>query len=447
MDGRPHPPDYAAHTWQGFSTGRWDGDVLVITTTHLKTGWIRRNGVPRSDRATVTEHLIRHGDNLTLVTYITDPAYLTEPFVRSTDFVMDPRQQIEPYPCESVEESTRAPGVVPHYLPGKNPYLGEFATAHAIPQNAERGGPETMYPGYRASANNTSHPAGTSVAKQESPEIKVLPVKGNVYMLVGGGANSALQIGADGVLIVDAKLASQADALVASIRNLTDKPLRYVLNTSDDKDKTGGNAALSATGSTITGGNVAAASAGWGATIVGHENVALRLTEAGAEAVPSDTFFGANKDLYLNGEAVRIHHPATAHTNGDSIVFFRKSDVVATGNIFTPDRYPVIDVKRGGSINGVVAALNQILDITVPEEKQEGGTMVIPGHGRLCDEADVVEYRDMVTIVRDRIRDAVQRGLTLEAVKAERLTRDYDPLYGPPDDFVEAAYLSLKESK
>lgn len=447
MDGRPHPPAHAAHTWQGFSTGRWDGDVLVITTTHLKAGWIRRNGVPRSDRATVTEYFIRHGDHLTIVTYISDPAYLTEPFVRSTDFVIDPRQQIEPYPCESVEESSRPAGAVPHYLPGKNPYLDEFAAAHPIPQGAERGGPETMYPGYRSGANAASHAVPAATPPAESPKIEALHVQGNVYMLVGGGGNSAAQIGPDGVLVVDAKLAAQADSLVAAIRSLTDKPVRYVLNTSDDKDKTGGNAILSSTGSTITGGNVAAANAGWGATIVSHENVALHLTQAGSDAVPSDTFAGPSKDLFLNGEAVRIHHPANAHTDGDSMVFFRKSDVLATGDIFTPDRYPVIDLKRGGSINGVVAALNQILDITVPEDKQEGGTMVIPGHGRLCDEADVVEYRDMVTILRDRIRDAVQRGLTLEAVKAARLTRDYDPLYGSPDAFVEAAYLSLKEAK
>ncbi|MEP7355174.1 MAG: hypothetical protein ABI824_18240 [Acidobacteriota bacterium] len=448
MDGRAHPPEYAAHTWQGFSTGRWDGDSLVITTTHLKAGWIRRNGVPRSDRATVTEHFLRHGDNLTIVTFITDPVYLTEPFVRSTDFVIDPRQQIEPYPCEIVEESGHPNNDVPNYLFGKNPYLGEFAAAHAVPQSAERGGPETMYPGYRGGSNNTPHPATTAAApKPEAPEIKVLPVRANVYMLVGGGGNTAVQVGADGILVVDAKSAAQADALTSVIRTLSNQTIRYVLNTSDDKDKVGGDAMLSRSGSTITGGNVASANAGWGAAILAHENAATRLSLADAEAPPSDTYFGASKDVYFNGEAVRMHHPPAAHTDGDSIVFFRKSDVVVTGDIFTPDRYPVIDVKRGGSINGVVAALNQILDITVPEEKQEGGTLVIPGHGRLCDEADVVEYRDAVTILRDRIRDAVDRGLTLEQVKAAHLTLDYDPLYGPSDEFVEAAYSSLKAAK
>jgi glyoxylase-like metal-dependent hydrolase (beta-lactamase superfamily II) len=164
-----------------------------------------------------------------------------------------------------------------------------------------------------------------------------------------------------------------------------------------------------------------------------------------------DIYREDHKDLYFNGEAVQLLHQPAAHTDGDSIVFFRKSDVIATGDVFTPASYPMIDIARGGSINGIVDALNRIIDLTVPAEKQEGGTMVIPGHGRLCDEADVVEYRDMMTIIRDRIRDLVKKGMTLEQVKAMRPTRDYDPLYGATegpwttDSFVEAAYNSLKQ--
>jgi glyoxylase-like metal-dependent hydrolase (beta-lactamase superfamily II) len=160
-----------------------------------------------------------------------------------------------------------------------------------------------------------------------------------------------------------------------------------------------------------------------------------------------DTYFVEGKDLFVNGEAVQLLHQPAAHSDGDSLVFFRRSDVVSTGDIFVPDRYPVIDVAHGGSINGVLAALNRILDITVPADKQEGGTMVIPGHGRLCDEADVVEYRDAMTIIRDRIQDQVKKGRTLEQVKAARLTQDYDPLYGPSDAFVDAAYRSLAAKK
>src|SRR5438067_7162487 len=149
MDGREHPPDYAAHTWQGFSTGKWEGDTLTVTTTHLKAGWIRRNGVPRSDRATMTEHFIRSGNVLTWITIVYDPENLTEPMIRSRDFTFNPYGQMGAYPCESVEEVVRPEGLVPHYLPGSNPFLTEFATTNGLPQEAARGGAETMYPEYQ----------------------------------------------------------------------------------------------------------------------------------------------------------------------------------------------------------------------------------------------------------------------------------------------------------
>jgi hypothetical protein len=150
MDGRPHPPEYAAHTWQGFSTGKWDGGTLTITTTHLKNGWIRRNGIPRSEKAVVTEHWMRHGDHLTWVVVINDPVYLTEPFIRSTDFVLNPQQVIAPYPCAAVVEVDRPQGVVPHHLPGTNTFLEEFSKKVNVPFEATRGGAQTMYPEYRA---------------------------------------------------------------------------------------------------------------------------------------------------------------------------------------------------------------------------------------------------------------------------------------------------------
>jgi len=276
-----------------------------------------------------------------------------------------------------------------------------------------------------------------------------------VYMLLGPGGNTAVQVGKDGVLVVDSQYARASERLISEIKKLSSKPIRYVLNTSVGEAHTGGNEALSKAGSTITGGNVAGANAGWPATILSQENVLERMSTAtGSAATPSaawpvDIYREDHKDLYLNGEAVQLFYQPAAHTDGDSIVFFRKSDVIATGDIFTPASYPVIDIARGGSINGIVDALNRIIDLTVPAEKQEGGTMVIPGHGRLCDEADVVEYRDMMTIVRDRIRDMVKKDMTLEQVKAARPTRDYDPLYGATagpwttDMFVEAAYKSL----
>ncbi len=149
MDGRPHPPDYALHTTMGFSTGTWEGRALTVTTTHLKEGWLKRNGVPRSDRATVTEHFIRHGDHLSLVTAIHDPAYLTETMIRSRDYVYSVAGQITPYPCESVEEVIRPKGVIPHHLPGTNPFLREYQERYRIPEEGAMGGAETLYPEYR----------------------------------------------------------------------------------------------------------------------------------------------------------------------------------------------------------------------------------------------------------------------------------------------------------
>ncbi len=165
MDGRPHPPEYAAHTWQGFSTGKMEGNMLTITTTHLKNGWIRRNGIPRSEKATVVEHMIRNGNYLTWMVIVTDPVYLTEPFVRTTDFVLDPQQVIAPYPCEAVVEVERPIGVVPHHLPGTNTFLTEFTTKYKLPVEAARGGAETMYPEYRTKIAAEMKKENTAAAK------------------------------------------------------------------------------------------------------------------------------------------------------------------------------------------------------------------------------------------------------------------------------------------
>jgi hypothetical protein len=153
LDGRPHPPDWSAHTWAGFTTAKWEGDVLTTQVTHLKEGYIRRNGMPRSDLATLTEHWIRHGNWLTVVTIVHDPVYLTEPFVRSTDYELDLHQQVPPYPCEVVEEVDRPTGLVPHHLPGTNNFVFEFGKKYGVPAEAARGGAETMYPEYRLKIN------------------------------------------------------------------------------------------------------------------------------------------------------------------------------------------------------------------------------------------------------------------------------------------------------
>jgi glyoxylase-like metal-dependent hydrolase (beta-lactamase superfamily II) len=290
---------------------------------------------------------------------------------------------------------------------------------------------------------------------QESTRLTAWQVRDNIYMLVGAGGNTTLQVGDDGVLVVDTKLPPASTVLLDAIRQISSKPIRYVVNTHWHADHVGGNEVIARAGSTIAGGNVSGtiADAGSGATVIAHENVLTRMSTAENappfEAWPTTTLFMPRKDLFFNGEAIEILHQPAAHTDGDVMVFFRRSDVISTGDVFTTTSYPVIRREDGSSIDGVIAALNRIIEITIPEEKQEGGTLVIPGHGRVCDEADVVEYRDMVTIIRDRIEHMIEMGMTLEQVQAARPTADYDGRYGATtglwstERFVAAAYESL----
>jgi glyoxylase-like metal-dependent hydrolase (beta-lactamase superfamily II) len=299
--------------------------------------------------------------------------------------------------------------------------------------------------------------AAISQAQTLTPEeLAVWHVRDGIYMLVGAGGNTTVQVGENGVLVVDTKLVSASDALLAAIRKISDRPIRYIVNTHWHADHVGSNEAIAKAGSTIAGGNVsgAIADAGEGAAVIAHENVLVRMSgqenPPPFEAWPTDTLFTPRKDLYFNGEAIEILHQPAAHTDGDSLVFFRRTDVISTGDVFTTTGYPVIRPEDGGGIDGVIAALNRIIEITVPKEKQEGGTLVIPGHGRLCDEADVVEYRDMVTIIRDRIKSMLEMGMTLRQVQAAKPTADYDGRYGATtgfwttEQFVAAAYESLK---
>jgi cyclase len=307
-------------------------------------------------------------------------------------------------------------------------------------------------------AQQTQAPPAGAQPNFDAIAVRTFKVQDNVYMLAGAGGNVTAQIGDDGVLVVDTQFAQMADKLLAEIARISgNKPIRYVINTHVHPDHVGGNERFRRAGKAIVAGNVATDLSGnEGAEIIAHENVANRLSTGGdgaaaapAAALPSQTFFGDQDEVFFNGEAIRLTHQPAAHTDGDVMVFFRKSDVIATGDLYVNTSYPVIDTARGGTINGIIAGLNRILDITVPRDKQEGGTMVIPGHGRIADEADVVDYRDMVTVIRNRVQQMMKKGMTLQQIKAAGPTSDYDGRYGAAsgfwttDRFVEAVYRTL----
>jgi len=293
---------------------------------------------------------------------------------------------------------------------------------------------------------------------QAQGQVRVLKVRGDVSMIQTPGGNITVLAFPQGVTLVDTGGADTAGAVLAAIRALSTQPIRYIINTSADPGHAGGNATLGPIGIQVTGGNVAGQVGTDGAEIIAHENVLERMSArpgnnarppVPASAWPQTTYHVDDLKLSTayHGDGIQVFYAPAAHTDGDSLVYFRHNDVIATGDVFSTTGYPVIDLERGGSINGVVSALNRILDIAFPEFRLEGGTLVIPGHGRICDSADVAYYRDLVTIVRDRVQDMVTKGMTLEQVQAAGLTRDYDPRYGPGDRFVEAVYKSLSMRK
>jgi glyoxylase-like metal-dependent hydrolase (beta-lactamase superfamily II) len=457
MDGRSHPPEYAPHTYMGFSTGEWNGDTLTITTTHIKAGYYRRTGVPQSDRSTVVEHWMRHGNLLSQVTIASDPVYLTEPYIRSQEFVMMDRNNTNwLYNCEYVMELPTDKNEVPHFLPGQNPFIGEFAARHAMPEAAVRGGAETLLPDWRPGAKpaapranaNGGFRAEDQPSKLAAGEVKAVPVQGNVYMIVGAGANIAVQVGQDGILVVDAGSAGTSEKVLSAIKSIApDKEIRWMVNTTFRPDHTGGNEPISKAGRTVNG-NIT--------DIIAHENLAARMIKAGIpdSGRPYKTYFEESRDFPFNNEPVLIYHPASANTDMESIVMFRRSDVIAAGDVYRTDSFPVVDPDSGGSTQGVIDALNYIIAQAVPSKVlEEGGTYVIPGHGYISDEHDVVMYRDMMYIIRARIKDMVEKNMTLEQVKAARPALDYEGRYGADTGawttamFIEGIYKDLSAGR
>jgi glyoxylase-like metal-dependent hydrolase (beta-lactamase superfamily II) len=330
--------------------------------------------------------------------------------------------------------------------------------------------------------------AGVRAQARDQPsqasQVRVVPVRGNIWLIVAGTSNVVASIGKDGVMLVDTGSAAMSAPLTSAVQALdrevtsrrmpqqscvgvvqgcswwssatfigdtvappAPKPIVGIVNTSFDADHMGGNAALAAAGRSHVG------LAPLNAWIIAHEKVddAIRASRPPipVEAQPTETYPDDSYKLnYFNGEGVVLWHLPAAHTSGDTIVQFRQSDVLVAGDILNMTSYPVIDVARGGTVQGVITALNWLLDMAVVEHMMEGGTLIVPGHGRLTDSADVAYYRDMVTIVRDRVKAAIGKGQTLAQIKAAKLTHDYDGRFGrspsnTPDMFVEAVFTTL----
>lgn len=500
LDDRSRPSPYAKHSWEGFSLGKFKGDTLEINVTHIKESYVRRNGVPTSFRAAVFEQVSLDEPFLTWVITVMDPDYLTEPLVKSATYIRAPTLQLPQYPCQVLDE--RPPGAeyrVPHYLLGQNPYLTEDAMKYRMPVEALRGGAEKNYPEWRATARKLSPPAGeakltavyndasTRVAERAGAQARRAPsydkvdwlhAAGNVYMVGGAGGNVAVSAGGDGIFLVDSGAAEASPHVLQAIeriaevsrsREVSDSAspfgdtwqathsfrapvIRMIINTNDDPDHVGGNANVRKSpffrGFGPEGGGAAL-------PIVAHTQVQQRMTDRKDPelAIPTSTFSSETFTLhrFLNAQAIQIFHMPNAITDGDSVVLFRRSDVIAAGDIYSSENYPPIDLARGGSIAGEIDALNRLVDMCVTEFMSQGGTLVIPGHGWLSDAGDVGLYRDMIIIIRDRIQNMIDKGMTLEQVRAAKPTMDYDPEFGRQPGvagrFVEAVYRSLKEKK
>jgi glyoxylase-like metal-dependent hydrolase (beta-lactamase superfamily II) len=387
-------------------------------------------------------------------------------------------------------------------------------TSEWIPVEPTRGGVKTIYPEYRATLNGgtvkaaelkvPSSRSANDVAKriaESSPrdgEVHILPTQGNIYMVIADGTNLAVSIGADGIMLVDTGAAKMSEKILSAVGQLASavmanptanqcfgancpgkwgwsspyigavisapapaRPLRYIINTSAAADRVGGNERIATTGFFPRGSQFGGAveNVGPRASVIAHEEVLNRMSAPAGKASPmptaswpTDTYFDEFHKLpeYVNGEAVIVYHAPDATTDGDSFVFFRHSEVIAAGNLFSTVSYPVIEADKGGTIDGVIGGLNKILDIAVAEYRAQGGTWIIPGRGRLSDTADVAAYRNMLTMIRDRVKDLKKKGMTLAQVKAARPTLDFDGRYGSTtgpwttDMFIDAVYATVK---
>jgi glyoxylase-like metal-dependent hydrolase (beta-lactamase superfamily II) len=309
-------------------------------------------------------------------------------------------------------------------------------------------------------------PQGGQTGIAAAGDLEILQLRPNFFMVAGGGSNVAVQVGDDGIVVVDAGSTAKAADILTAIQKISTRPIRYIIDTSADPDHVGGNETISKAGQTLftAPGSIALPGnfLGGVASILSAEKVLTRMSAPTgqaspypAEALPTETFDQGRKYMFLNGEGIEVLHQPAAHTDGDVIVFFRRSDVVVAGDVLDMTRFPVIDVQKGGTIEGEIAALSKIVELAIPSVPivtREAGTIVVPGHGHLCDQLDVVEYRDMVSIIRDRVRDLKNAGMSLDQVKAASPARGYTRRYGSDsgswttNHFVEAIYTSLPRS-
>jgi glyoxylase-like metal-dependent hydrolase (beta-lactamase superfamily II) len=315
---------------------------------------------------------------------------------------------------------------------------------------------------------------GGSPRAQAPPEgdgLTLVQLRPNFYVIAGAGGNIVMQTGPEGVILVDSGSSDMSEKVLATIRRVTPLPIRYIINTSMDADHVGGNGALTKAGLTILAGAIAA---GGGlsddlvtnsnrASVLAHENVLTRMTESEGKpgaipfaSWPTKTFAYHQYSMYLNGEGIQVIHQPAAHTDGDTIVFFRRGDVIATGDIIDTTRFPFIDVKRGGTVQGEIDALNRLMDLSIhnlPLQWTPDRTFLVPGHGHVYDKLDLLEYRDAITVVRDRVQDLIDEGKTVQQVKAANPTLGYRSQYGTDsgpwttDMFVEVVYNELAAKK
>jgi len=313
--------------------------------------------------------------------------------------------------------------------------------------------------------------AAPQAAGAPSDGLEILEIRPSFFVIAGAGANLGVQVGDDGIVVVDAGSAASAPAVLAAIKRISSKPIRYVINTGPDADHVGGNEALAKAGEKLFAGGIgggAPSAADAVAPILSAEGVLRHMAKSPAGGWPTEVFHYSRKSMYLNGEAIEVLHQPAAHTDGDTVVFFRRSDVVVAGHIVDATRFPVIDVAGGGSIQGEIAALNRLIQLAIPAGPYlgipngaietstavlPGGTEVLTGRGRVYRQIDVVNYRDMVVIITDTIQHMIDQKMTLEQIKAAAPARAWEPEFGATsgpwttNDFVEAVYQSLTTRK